>query len=137
MVEGIHESFPFLLSLLKVPGLTEAGQLLIPFSSEIERGQASLHRGPVQGLVEATTPGSVATCEQVKSAPLPPPLNPHLPLFTRVALTPTGTICGQYRQQREHQAWASSEPMPKVVALTSGSFLVAFCFLVLISARRF
>lgn len=72
VVEGIHESFPFLLSLLKVPGLTEAGQLLIPFSSEIERGQASLHRGPVQGLVEATTPGSVATCEQVKFAPLPP-----------------------------------------------------------------
>lgn len=72
MVEGVHESFPFLLSPLKVPGSTEAGHLLIPFSSETERGQTSLHRGAAQGLVQANCPGSVATCEQVESTPFPP-----------------------------------------------------------------
>lgn len=45
-----------------------------------------------------------------ESSPLPaPPLsNTHTPLFTRVTLTQTGTICRQCRQQGEHRA--SSEP---------------------------
>lgn len=45
-----------------------------------------------------------------KSSPLPaPPLsNTRTPLFTRVPLTQTGTICRQYGQQGEHRA--SSEP---------------------------
>lgn len=75
----------------------QAGHFPIRFSSEIESC------GPAHGLVDVTASGSVATREQVKSRPHPP-----TPLFTRVTLTQTGTICRQCRQQGEHQA--SSEP---------------------------
>lgn len=73
----------------------QAGHFPILFSSEIESC------GPAHGLVDVTASGSVATREQVKSPP-------HPPLFTRVTLTQTGTICRQSRQQGEQQA--SSEP---------------------------
>lgn len=59
--------------------------------------------------------------------PLPalPLSDTHTPLFTRVALTQTGTICRQCRQQGEHRA--SSEPpcqrfrLPRYSRLPSAS----------------